>query len=30
MEEVKSRPSGERVIYGPNVTPQGYANNPPK
>ena len=31
MEEVKTRPQHERVIYGgPNVTPQGYANNPPK
>ena len=30
MEEVKTRHSGERVVYGPNVTPQGYANNPPK
>tara|TARA_B100001250_G_scaffold409475_1_gene433894 strand:+ start:1478 stop:1675 length:198 start_codon:yes stop_codon:yes gene_type:complete len=32
MEEVKSRPSSERVIYGgPNInTPQGYASNPPK
>ena len=30
MEEVKNRPSGERVLYGPNVTPQGYASNPPK
>ena len=30
MEEVKTRHSGERVLYGPNVTPQGYANNPPK
>ena len=31
MEEVKTRPQHERVIYGgPNVTPQGYASNPPK
>jgi hypothetical protein len=30
MSEIKTRPSGERVVYGPNVTPPGYANNPPK
>ena len=30
MEEVKSRSSGERVIYGPNVTPQKYAENLPQ
>ena len=31
MSEVKGRPQQERVIYGgPNVTPQGYVNNPPK
>ena len=30
MEEVKTRPNQERVIYGPNVTQQGYVNNPPK
>lgn len=35
MEEVKSRPQQERVIFGPNVKQpqqQGYgnSNNPPK
>ena len=30
MEEVKTRPNQERIMYGPNVTPQGYASNPPK
>ena len=30
MEEVKNRPNQERVIYSPNVTPQGYAANSPK
>ena len=30
MEEVRTRSQGERVVYGPNVTPQGYASNPPK
>ena len=30
MEEVKSRPSGERVIYGPNVTPQEYVKKLPQ
>ena len=40
MAEVKTRPQGERVVFGPNVrqgsihspqqTPQSYANNPPK
>jgi len=33
MEEVKSRPQQERVIFGPNVKQpqqQGYASNPPK
>jgi len=29
MSEVKTR-NQERVVYGPNVTPQGYAANPPK
>ena len=29
MEEVKNRPSQERVVYGPNVN-QGYASNSPK
>ena len=30
MGEIKNRPSQERVIYGPNVTPPRYAENPPK
>ena len=30
MEEVKTRPNQERVIYGPNVSQQGYAANKPK
>ena len=30
MEEVKTRPNQERIMYGPNVTPQGYAANAPK
>ena len=30
MEEVKARPNQERVLYGPNVTPQKYAENLPK
>ena len=30
MSEVKNRSQGERVVFGPNVTPQGYAANPPK
>jgi len=30
MEEVKNRPNQERVVYGPNVTQQGYAANSPK
>jgi hypothetical protein len=30
MDEVKTRNPQERVIYGPNVTPQGYASNSPK
>ena len=30
MEEVKTRLNQERIMYGPNVTPQGYASNPPK
>ena len=29
MSEIKTR-NQERVVYGPNVTPQGYAANPPK
>ena len=30
MKEVKGR-SQERVVFGPNITPQqGYASNPPK
>ena len=31
MSEVKSRASQERVVFGPNVTPQqqGYAKTPP-
>ena len=29
MEEIK-RPSGERVIYGPNVTPQEYVKKLPQ
>jgi len=30
MGEVKIRPNQERIMYGPNVTPQGYAANSPK
>ena len=30
MSEVKTRSNQERVVYGPNVTPQGYAANSPK
>ena len=30
MEEVKTRPNQERVIYGPNVTQSRYAENPPQ
>ena len=30
MEEVKTRPNQEMIMYGPNVTPQGYAANAPK
>ena len=31
MSEVKTNRSQERVIYGPNITPQSrYAENPPK
>ena len=30
MEEVKTSRNQERIVYGPNVTPQGYAANPPK
>ena len=30
MEEVKNKPNQERIMYGPNVTPQGYAANTPK
>jgi hypothetical protein len=31
MEDVMTRPKGERVVYGPNVTPQSrYVENPPK
>ena len=29
MEEVR-RPQGERVVFGPNITSQRYAENPPK
>ena len=29
MKEIKTR-NQERVVYGPNVTPKGYAANPPK
>ena len=25
MESVKNRPNQEKIIYGPNVTPPGYA-----
>ena len=28
MEQVKSYPNQERVIYGPNVNKPGYANVP--
>ena len=30
MEEVKTRPPQERVVFGPNVQQQGYAANTPK
>jgi len=31
MEEVKTRSQQERVVYGPNVTPQSrYVENSPK
>ena len=30
MDEIKNRPNQERIMYGPNVTPQGYAANSPK
>ena len=30
MGEIKIRPNQERVVYGPNVTPQKYAENLPK
>ena len=30
MEEIKNRPNQERVVFGPNVTPQKYAENLPK
>ena len=33
MKEVKTRPQGERVVFGPNVKPpqqQGYVNQPRK
>ena len=31
MKEVKTRSQGERVVYGPNVTPPPrYVENPPK
>ena len=31
MGEIKTRSTGERVVYGPNITPpQRYAENPPK
>ena len=29
MGEIKTR-NQERIMYGPNVTPQGYAANSPK
>jgi len=29
MEEVKTRPNQERVIYGPNTTPQSSTTTPP-
>ena len=30
MEDIKNRPNQERVVFGPNVTPQKYAENLPK
>ena len=31
MEVVKNKPNQERIVYGPNVTPQSrYVENPPK
>ena len=30
METVKNKPNQERIVYGPNVTSQGYAANSPK
>ena len=30
MEIVKNKPNQERIVYGPNVTKQGYAANSPK
>jgi len=30
MGEIKNNPNQERVIFGPNVTKQGYAANTPK
>ena len=30
MSEIKVSRNQERVVFGPNVTPQGYANNPSK
>ena len=30
MEEVNTRPTQERVVFGPNVQQQGYATNPTK
>ena len=30
MSEIKNRSSQERVVFGPNVTPQKYAENLPK
>ena len=30
LSEVKNRSQQERIMYGPNVTPQGYAANAPK
>ena len=30
MTEIKNRSSQERVVFGPNVTPQKYAENLPK
>jgi hypothetical protein len=25
MGEIKNRPNQEKVVYGPNITPPGYA-----